>query len=91
MREDAMTEPMSDERLEELKRLFGRTVFDDRPWVQSAGHELIAEVERLRGIVKACADVAWEHTCKGYSENCDCSGEISQAIQALESKGKPNA
>ena len=43
-----MTEPMTDERLKQLRRLFGRAVFDDRPWVQSAGHELIAEVERLR-------------------------------------------
>lgn len=58
MCEDAMTKPMTDERLEELKAMCNAKRRGSRGVRLAALPDLIAEVERLRGIVKESDDTA---------------------------------
>lgn len=68
-------------------RIFGPTEADCIR--QASNLKLVDRVKRdaVKAEREACADEAWEHACKGYHENCNCSSHISQAIRARNQAG----
>ena len=59
-----MIEPLSQERLDYLKRRFGekRSLEEGARWIseRAAVHDLLAEVERQRGVVENIEDIRWQ-------------------------------
>ena len=53
--------------------------------LQNRVRELEAQIATARAEEREkCADLAWEHECKGWHELCDCRSYVAAAIRALK-------